>query len=79
MSNPSFNQKKIHFLLTQRTYDKSKKNIIQELELIKKIGKKFYRSERISNKILKIFFGYKFLKLIANLLTKISNRLQSIE
>ena len=79
ISEASFNQKKIHFLLTQRTFENDKKNIIKELDNIKKIGKKFYRSEKISNRILKIFFGVKFLKLTANFLSKISDKLRCVE
>ena len=44
-----------------------------------KISKKFYRSRKISNRILKMFFGVKFLKLIANFLLKISDKLKSVE
>ena len=79
ISEASFNQKKIHFLLTQRTFENDKKNIIEELNNIKKISKKFYRSRKISNRILKMFFGVKFLKLIANFLLKISDKLKSVE
>ena len=34
ISEPSFNQKKIHFLLTERTLNNTKKNIIEELNNI---------------------------------------------
>ena len=79
ISESSFNQKKIHFLLTERTYESGKKNIIEELNNIKKIGKKFYKSQKISNKILKMIFSIKILKYIANFLSKISSKLKSIE
>ena len=79
ISEPSFNQKKIHFLLTQRTFENEKKNILQELNYIKKIGKKFYKSEKILNKILKYFFGVKFLKFTSNFLKKMSDKLKSID
>jgi hypothetical protein len=79
ISEPSFNQNKIHFLLTQRTFKNSKKNIMEELNNISKIGKKFYKSQKISNKVIKILFGVKICKYIADFLSKISNKLKSIE
>lgn len=79
ISEASFNQKKIHFLLTQRNFENDKKNIIEELNNIKKISKKFYRSEKILNKILKIFFGVKLLKFVADILSKISDKLRCVE
>jgi len=41
ISKPSFNQNRIHFLLTQRTFIKNEKNIIQELANISVLGKIF--------------------------------------
>lgn len=79
ISESSFNQKKIHFLLTQRTFDHNKKDIIEELNNIKKIGKKFYRSKKIPNIILKKFFSKKFIMFIANFLSKVSDRLKCVE
>lgn len=79
ISEPSFNQKKIHFLLTERTFKINKKNIIEELNKIKIIGKKFYRSQKILNKILKNILGIKNIKYIAKFLSKISDKLKSIE
>ena len=79
ISETSFNQKKIHFLLTQRTFENSKKNIIKELDKIKATKGEFYRSQKISNKILKFFFTTRLLKFFANFLSKISEKLKSIE
>ena len=79
ISETSFNQNKIHFLLTERTFETNKKNITKELNNIKKIGRRFYKSYKISNKIFKTILGIKTLKYAANLLIKISNKLKSIE
>ena len=70
---------KIHFLLTERTFKINKKNIIEELNKIKIIGKKFYKSQKILNKILKNILGIKNIKYIAKFLSKISDKLKSIE
>ena len=57
----------------------NKINIIEELNKINTTKKKFYRSQKISNKILKNIFGIKTIKYIAKFLSKISDKLKSIE
>ena len=42
VSEPSYKQDWIHFLLCQRSFEDNKPSIIEELNNIKKIGKKFY-------------------------------------
>ena len=79
VSESSLNQNKIHFLLTERTFETNKRNITKELNNIKKIGRRFNKSYKISNKIFKTIFGIKTLKYAANILIKISNKLKSIE
>lgn len=44
ISMPSFNQNKIHFLLTQRSYNENENDIVDELKNIDILGRKFYRS-----------------------------------
>ena len=90
MSEPSFNQNWIHFLLTQRTFIKNEKDIIQELAKISVLGKKFYithvnyRSKfkilkRNLKKIIKIIFGVKFINSVGNFLFKISYKLKNFK
>ena len=82
VSEPSFNQNWIHFLLTQRTFQEDKKNIDNELLKIKKIGEKFYVTNKsnnflykfflkITNKIKKFFFGLNFTSYVLNNFYKI--------
>lgn len=75
ISEPSFNQNWIHFLVTQRLFKKDEINIFEELNNIKDIGKKFFEKNRYRNskllilrKILIIIFGIKILNYIKNLL-----------
>ena len=42
LSKPNFNQDWIHFLITKRNFDINQKDIKQELDRIKILGKKFY-------------------------------------
>ena len=83
ISEPSFNQNWIHFLLTQRSFDKKEVNIIQELNNIKKIEKNFYDSyialKKILKKVLKITFGIKFLNSLGIFLFKVSNILKNFK
>jgi hypothetical protein len=90
ISEPSFNQNWIHFLLTQRSFDKKEVNIIQELDNIKKIEKNFYDSyiyydyefialKKILRKVLKITFSIKFLNSLGNFLLKVSNILKNFK
>ena len=66
-------------MLTKRNLVNGDSDIKKELHNINKIGKKFYKSQKILNKILKKIFGLKNLKYIAYFLTKISNKLKNIE
>lgn len=86
ISEPSFNQNWIHFLLTQRSFKKDEINIFEELNNIKIIGKKFYglyidhnpkfiRLKRILKKIL----ISKFLNYIGNFLFKIGTKLKNLK
>ena len=84
ISEPSFNQNWIHFLLTQRSFKKDEINIFEELNNITIIGKKFYgmyidHSPRFIflKKILRIIFGVKFLHYIGNFLVKIGSKLKN--
>ena len=87
ISEPSFNQNWIHFLLTQRSFKKNETNIIEELNNIKIIGRKFYGEyihykhrivtlKKILKKILRITFGVKFLNYIGNFLVKVGTKLK---
>ena len=75
ISEPSFHQKKIHFLLTQRNFKDSEVDIISELNNLKKIEKKFTAKNFLIIKILRIIFGAKFLHKIGNFINKISYKL----
>jgi len=83
ISEPSFNQNWIHFLLTQRSFKKDEINILEELNNINIIGRKFYGMNTpkfiIFKKILKIIFGVKFLNYIGNFLFKISTKLKNLK
>lgn len=84
ISEPSFNQDWIHFLLTQRTYKKDEMNIFKELNNIKINGKRFYVKYTVHGfvilkKILKIIFGVKFLHYIGNFLLKVGTKLKSFK
>ena len=57
ISKPSFSQKHIHQLLTQRVSNPSLGNINKELNSISKIGKKYYLSKK---QIISIFIYEKF-------------------
>ena len=81
ISKPSFNQNWIHFLLTKRALESNEANIIEELNHIKKIGKKFYRKQseykpkyimlkKILRKFLRIFLGVRILNILGNFLLK---------
>lgn len=90
ISEPTFSQKSIHFLLTQRSYKKDEINISKELNNIKISGSKYfdkypYYSTRfvifknILRKILIIIFGPKFLNYIGNFLLKVGTKLERIK
>ena len=90
ISEPSFNQNWIHFLLTQRSFEKDKTDILEELENIKIIGRKFYAPrieynttflifKKMLKKMLKIFFGVKPLNYIGNYIFKIGIRLKNLK
>jgi hypothetical protein len=81
-SKPSYNQSWVHFLLTKRESCKAKCNINKELELIKKIAKKYYGKYRdktgdfiviknLLKKFLKYSLGENFLNFIKIKLIKI--------
>ena len=82
VSEPSFNQKWIHFLLTQRSFRKNDTNILDELSHIKNIGKKFYNNNihgdykpRLT-RILRIIFGNKIFNYIKEFYLKINQRVK---
>ena len=90
ISEPSFNQNWVHFLLTQRSFKKDEMNIFEELNNIKIMGRKFYgkyidynpifiKSKKILRKILIITFGSKFLNYIGNFLFKIGTKLKNLK
>ncbi len=90
ISKPSFNQNWIHFLLTKRALESNEANIIEELNHIKKIGKKFYRKQseykpkyimlkKILRKFLRIFLGVRILNILGNFLLKISTKLKNFK
>ena len=78
VSEPSFSQKWIHFLLTQRSFKKNETNILEELSYIKNIGKKFYNNNIHGHykprllRILRIIFGNKIFNYIKKLYLKIN-------
>ena len=91
ISQPSFNQEWIHFLLTERNFNKDESDILSELKKIKEIGKKFHglykdpnpnsiitKFFKFSKKALILIFGYKFLNLIGNFLYKFSIKLKNV-
>ena len=78
ISEPSFHQRKIHFLLTQRNYEKDGSNIKAELNNIKKIEKKFIPKNIILIKILKLIFGVNLLKTVGRYINKLSYKLINI-
>lgn len=90
ISEPSFNQNWIHFLLTQRSFKKDEINIFEELNNIRISGRNFYEKytdynpsfiilKRIIKKILRIIFGVKFLNYIGNFLLKIGAKLKNVK
>ena len=87
ISEPSFNQDRIHFLLTQRSFKKDEINIFEELNNIKIMGRKFYidhnprliKLKKILRKILIITFGSKLLNYIGNFLFKIGIKLEDLK
>jgi putative sugar O-methyltransferase len=85
ISEPSFNQNWVHFLLTQRSFKKNEINITEELNNIKIIGRKFHGMHTnynprfiILKKILKMTFGIKFLNHFGYFLFKIGNKLKNL-
>ena len=90
ISEPSFNQNLIHFLLAQRSFKKDEINIFEELNNIKIIGRKFsgvyidytprsIKLKKILRKILIITFGSKLLNYIGNFLFKIGTKLKNLK
>ena len=90
ISEPSFNQNWIHFLLAQRSFKKDELNIFKELNNIKIMGRKFYgmfidgnprfiKLKMILRKILIITFGSKLLNYIGNFLFKIGTKLKNLK
>lgn len=90
ISEPSFNQNWIHFLLAQRSFKKDELNIFEELNNIKIMGRKFYgmyidgnrrfiKLKKILRKILIITFGSKLLNYIGNFLFKIGTKLKNLK
>lgn len=90
ISEPSYKQNWIHFLLTQRTLNINEENIFQELKRIREIEKNFYnklnddsviylKSKKNLRFILKMIFGVKILRSIGNFLFKIGNKLKNID
>jgi len=89
-SNPSFNQKWIHFLLTQRQFSNHSNNIKKELIKINELGKKYYikfpillnkftKTKKFIRIILNTFFLNKILNLTGKLFLKIGNKLSNIK
>lgn len=93
ISESSFNQEWIHFLLTKRLLNNNQKGIAKELKRIKKIGIKFYNkytednrdnrpimlTKKIIKKLLKIFFSVKLLNCVGNLSVKYGVKLKNIK
>ena len=90
VSEPSFNQEWIHFLLTKRSFDKSKSNIKEELNKIRRLGEKFYglykdyapkyiKLKSAIRKILKILFLNKLLNLIGKILISVGHKLSLLK
>ena len=89
ISEPSFNQNWVHFLLTQRSFKKNEINIFEELKNIKIIGKKFMVKKIYNPKLmilrrklrkkLIMIFGSKFLNYIGNFLFKIGTKLKNLK
>jgi len=90
ISEPSFNQNWVHFLLAQRSFKKDELNIFEELNNIKIMGRKFYgmhidhyprfiKLKKILRKILIIIFGSKLLNYIGNFLFKIGTKLKNLK
>lgn len=80
-SKPSFNQPWVHFLLTRRTFNYFNNNIFNELKRIKKVGKKYMKSnihhtypikniKSITIKFIKIFLKFFLKKKITDWLGK---------
>lgn len=90
ISEPSFKQNWVHFLLTKRVKNTEEANIFLELNRIKKIEKFFY-NKLIDDSViylkfkknlrltLKKIFGVKILKRIGNFLFKIGSKLKNID
>ena len=92
VSQPSIQQEWIHFLLTQRSFEKSESDIKQELINIKDKGEKFSRANKDYMNSLKyyglkkpiaIFLKYVFTKktlsFFGNLLTNTGNKLKNLK
>ena len=85
ISEPSFKQNWIHFLLTQRSFIKDENDIVKELENIKIIGRKFYglytgddpKFETL-RKFFRTIFGIKLTDYFENLLSKIRDKFKKL-
>mgnify|MGYP004347135207 CR=1 FL=1 len=88
-SEPSINQKWIHFLITKRNFNSIDNNIKKELLKISNLGKKYYgmyidnisNSSKLKNilkKIIKLIFGKKILNYLSRIFLKLSNILRNI-
>ena len=89
ISKPSYKQKWIHFLMTQRIINENQSNIFQELNSIKIVEKSFYNKfnddsifflklKRNLRKIIKKLFGITILRYIGIFLFKIGEKLKNI-
>ena len=90
VSKPSFNQNWLHFLLSQRSFDKDNQDIHKELKKIKVLGKKFYGLhidyslkyivlKKIIKNFLRIFYGIKILNKVGNFLIKIGINFKNLK
>ena len=90
ISEPSFNQDWIHFLITQRNSNKSEQNIENELDKINNLGKEFYiksnnysssfvKTKIVLRKLLKFIFGIKILNFLGKILFVIGTKLKNIQ
>jgi len=90
LSEPSFNQDWIHFLLTKRCFNKIENNISNELLKIKQHGSKYYGKyidytpkfiilKKFFRKTLIIFIGIKNLNKLSKILIDIGYRLKDIK
>ena len=90
ISEPSFRQDWIHFLLTKRTFNIEESDIKKELKLIKNIGKKYYGMyidknpnnhffKNVLKKILKTSIGIRLVKFFGKIFYKLGMRLKNFE